>query len=82
MPLRIIGAELPQRLADSLSGSAMRLSFNDEGVDGSADIVDRSIANQFECPRLSIDLDLADMGAVRKTKLQDGFVATCLKRSA
>src|SRR5262252_8022230 len=80
--MRIIGAQLPQRLADSLSGSAMRLSVNDEWVDGSADIVDRRIANQFECAGLAIDLDLADMRAVGKTKLQDGFVACCLESAA
>src|SRR5262252_2705849 len=79
--MRIIGAQLPQRLADSLSGSAMRLSVNDEGIDGSADIVDRRIANQFECAGLAIDFDLADMRAVGKAKLQDGSVACCLKSS-
>ena len=47
----------------------MGLSLNDEGVDGSADIVDRRITNQFECAGLAIDLNLADMRALGKAQL-------------
>src|SRR5579872_185939 len=60
----------------------MSLAVNNEWVDGSPDIVDRRVANQFESAGVRIDFNFADMSPVGKTKLQDGFVACCLKRSA
>src|SRR5215472_12182472 len=60
----------------------MGLALDDEGIDCSADVVDRRIADQFERAGLAIDFDLADVRAVGKAELQDSFVATCLERSA
>src|SRR5579872_3376019 len=49
LALRIVGAALPQRLADTLGGAAVGLAVHHHRIDGAADVVHRDIADQIEC---------------------------------
>src|SRR5262249_32120121 len=72
--------KLAERLADALRGTAVRLSLYDHRVDGAPDVVDPRVAHHIETTGLRVDFDLADVGAVRKAKLLDRFIAACGKR--
>ena len=67
-------AVLEQCLADTLGNAAMGLAVHDHRVDGAPDIVDRRIADDLDRTGLGIDLDLADLGTVRKTRDWQGLV--------
>ena len=60
----------------------MGLAVHDHRVDSATDIVDRGITHQIEASGLRIDLDLADMRAIGKAKLQNRLVARAVERSA
>ena len=55
-------------LADALRDTAMDLAFECELVDDGADIVDDDIAQRLGRAGFGIDLDLADMAAVREVR--------------
>ena len=65
---RLVIAVLEQRLADALGNSAMRLTVQDQRIDGAPDIVDRSVADDFNLAGFGIDLDFADLRAIRKAR--------------
>ena len=60
----------------------MHLAVDDHRVDRAPDIVDRAVAHDVEHPGLGVDLDLADMAAVRKRGELDGLVALTAQRTA
>ena len=53
----------------------MDLAVNDERIHGAADVVDGDIIDDAHRAGFGIDLDLADMGAIREARLRDGLVA-------
>jgi len=55
-----------QRLAQPLSDSAMRLSFDDHRVNRAADVVHRRVAHDPHGAGNGIDFDFAHRGARRK----------------
>ena len=73
---------LHQRLADALGDAAVHLAMNDERVHGAADVVDRDVIDMRDRAGFGIDLDLADVGAIREARLGDGLVAGGSKRPA
>ena len=56
---------LVKRLADPLDDAAMDLAFEQERVQGDAEIVDDDIGHDLRLAGVRVDLNLADMGAVR-----------------
>ncbi len=54
-----------QRLADALGDAAVDLPFAEQVVHDLADVVDRGVAGERHHAGLRIDLDLADVAAVR-----------------
>src|SRR5215475_14638827 len=60
----IVDNSFHQRLADSLRKSAVDLAFRQEGIEHSADIVDRDITVEGDEPGLRINFDLADMAPI------------------
>ena len=75
-------AVLEQRLADALGDAAVDLAVDDERVHRTPDIIDRGIIDERHLAGIRIDLDLADMRAVRVARLHHGFVASSRERSA
>ena len=67
-------AVLEQRLTDTLGDPAMGLAVQDHRIDGAPNIVDRGIADDLDRTGLGIDLDLADLRAVWKTRDWQGLV--------
>ena len=63
---RLVDALLPERLADALNDPAVDLALEDHWIDRPSYIVDGCVANNVRRSRLGIDLDLADVAAVRK----------------
>jgi hypothetical protein len=57
-----------ERLARTLGDAALDLALGQERVDDGAAIVDDGIAVDRDRPGVGIDLDLADMAAVRKAR--------------
>ncbi len=73
-------AVFEQGLAHSLGDAAMCLAVQDQRVDGTADIIDRGIADDLDGTRIGIDLDLADLRAVGKARDREGLVGNAGKR--
>ena len=67
-------AVLEQGLAHTLGDAAMGLAVHDHRVDGTPDIVDRSVADDLDGTRLGIDFDLADLRAIGKARDREGLV--------
>jgi len=59
---------LGEGLADALCHPAMDLAFERQFIDDGADIVDDDIAQRLGRAGFGIDLDLADMAAVREVR--------------
>src|SRR4051794_24699936 len=74
-------AVLPQRLADALGDPTVGLAVQNEWIDGSADIVDRSIAHELDMAGIGIDLDLGDVRSVRESGFLEQVVGRCRKLS-
>ena len=62
--LGLVVAVLEHCLADTLGNSTMRLTMQDQRIDGAPDIVHRSIADDLYFARFGIDLGFADLRAV------------------
>ena len=54
-----------QRLAGALHDAAMELALDQQRVDHVADIVNRGVADEAHLAGVGVDLDLADVAAVR-----------------
>ena len=63
----VVDDMLPQRLADALRDAAVDLAVHDQRVDRAAEIVDRAVAHDLDYAGLGIDLDLADVAAIRES---------------
>ena len=61
----VVDDVLDQRLADALRDAAVNLPFADHRIDHHAEIVDGDKAVDADRAGLRIDLDLADLAAVR-----------------
>ena len=59
----------------------MDLAVNNERIDGAADVVDRGVVDELDGAGLWVDFDLADLAAVRETRLGDGLVAFSRERA-
>jgi hypothetical protein len=57
-----------QRLAGALGDAAMCLAMQDHRVDRAPDVVDSGVADDIDSAGFRIDLDLADLRAVRKAR--------------
>ena len=66
-----VGDALIQRLPDALRDAAMHLAGHQHRIDGDADVVDRGVAHHLADAGFRIDLDLADMRAVRPARPVD-----------
>ena len=66
---------LAQHLAKPLHDAAMGLTIDHRLMNDDSDVVDRRVAHDGDNTRLRIDLDLADMAAVRKRHLRRGKFA-------
>src|SRR5262249_52384523 len=53
----------------------MGLAVQDAGIDGAADVVDGGISDDLDRAQFEIDLDLADVAAVRISADRNGLVA-------
>src|SRR5271165_1099486 len=62
--LGLVVAVLEQRLTNTLGNPTMRLTMQDQWIDGAPDIVDRSVSHDFKRACIGIDLDFADLRAV------------------
>ena len=60
---------LRYRLADPLSGAAVRLAVDDQRVDAASDVVDRGESGDLDRARFGIDLALADRASVREDRV-------------
>src|SRR6185437_9448278 len=60
-----------ERLTDALGDTPMDLSGHQHRVDGDADVVDRGVAYHAALACFGIDLDLANMRAVRPARTVD-----------
>src|SRR5436853_3248750 len=61
----IVDRLLVQGLADALCNAALDLSFDDDVIDDAADVVATDEARELDLSGLGIDLDFANLGAVR-----------------
>src|ERR1700733_13520790 len=68
LALAAVGHAFIERLADALRDAAMHLPGHQHRVDGDTDIVHRGVAHHARDTGLRIDLDLADVGAVRPAR--------------
>ena len=59
----------------------MGLAVQDAGIDSAADVVDGGISDDLDRPQCKIDLDLADVAAVRASPDRNGLVAFRRQRS-
>src|SRR6202171_3475239 len=71
LPLGIVGDALVQRLTNALRDAAVNLSRHQRRIDGDADVVDGGVAHDLADAGFRIDLDLADMRAVRPARSVD-----------
>src|SRR3989440_11733415 len=71
LPCAVVGHALVQRLADPLRNAAVNLPRDQHWIHGNADVVDGGVAHHTADAGLRIDLDLADMGAVRPARAVD-----------
>src|SRR6185437_6546446 len=71
LAFRVVGYALIERLPDALRDTAMHLSRHQHRIDGNADVIDRGIAHHAGDAGVRIDLDLADMRAVRPARAVD-----------
>ena len=62
----VVDRVLEQRLADALDDAAMDLAFEQQRIDGAAEIVDHGVALDGDHAGVGIDLDLDDVAAVGK----------------
>ena len=63
---------LHQDLADALRHAAGDLAIDQERVDDDADVIHHAVAHDLDHAGVLVDLDLADMGAVREVLLFQG----------
>ena len=64
--LRVEADVFEQQLPDTLGDAADDLSFEQQRVHHKADIVDDIVAAEFDDARVGVDLQLADMAAIRE----------------
>src|SRR5450830_1737577 len=67
----VINAMFEQRLSESLSNPAMKLTANDHRVDNHAEVSDHSIAGDLDHAGFRVDFDFANMATVRKVEILD-----------
>ena len=80
--LAIVDAVLAESLAEAVRYAAMDLAVHDQRIDRAPDIVDSRVAHDFDEPGSGIDLNLADMAAVREAREIHGLVAFARERAA
>ena len=61
-------AVLDQGLADALGNPAMRLTMQDQRIDGAPDVVHRRVTDDLNLACFGIDLDFTDLRAVGKAR--------------
>ena len=66
MTVAIVDNVLGQNLADALRDTALHLTVHDRWIDDDTDVVHGDVAIDADRARFRIDLDFADMTAVRK----------------
>ncbi len=66
--LAVVDLVLDQRLADALHHAAVDLAAHDHRIEHAAEIVDHEVAVDHDLAGLRIDLELADMRAVRMAR--------------
>ena len=64
----VVGNPFQQDLPDSLRYAAMNLTMHDERIDNGANIVNGAIGNDIYLSGLRINLDFADVTAIRMMK--------------
>ena len=64
----VVDLVLHQRLADALHHAAVHLAAHDHRIEDAAEVVDHEIAVDRDLAGLRIDLELADMRAVRMAR--------------
>ena len=68
MAVTIVDNVLRQNLADALRDAALHLTVYDRWIDDHTNVVDGDVAIDSNRTGLGIDLDFADMAAVRKVE--------------
>src|SRR6185437_14352992 len=68
LPFGIIGHALVEGLPDALHDAAMHLPRHQHRIDDAAHVIDRGVPHHTRDAGLRIDLDLADMSAVRPAR--------------
>ena len=61
---------LEQRLRDALDEAAVHLALDDQRVDDLADVVDAGVVADLDLTGLGVDLDRAQVGAVREREVR------------
>ena len=67
-------AVLEWRLTDALRDAAVRPTIDYERIHCAADVVDRDVAQDLDRAQLGIDLDFAEVGAVREARVVERLV--------
>src|SRR5208282_3881435 len=68
-----------QRLSESLSNPAMKLTANDHRVDNHSEVSDHIIAGDLDHAGFRIDFDFANMAPVRKVEILDRELTARIK---
>src|SRR4029077_2322214 len=76
----VIDTTFAERLAETVRDAAMDLTVHDQRIDRAPDIVDGGVAGDFDDPGLRIDLDFANVTAIREARETDGLVAFSRER--
>jgi hypothetical protein len=79
--LRCVIAVLDHRLANALGNSAVRLTVQDQWIDGAPDVVNRCVADDFNLARFGINFDFADLRSVREAGDRKRLVRDAGERS-
>src|SRR5438105_62473 len=78
--LGLVVAVLEQRLAGPLGNSAVRLTVQNQRIDGAPDIVDCSVADNFNLAGVGIDLNFTNLRAIRKARNRKRLVGDAGER--
>ena len=69
VPRVVVDRLLEQRLRDALGEAAVHLALDDQRVDDLADVVDAGVVADLDLTGLGVDLDRAQVGAVREREV-------------